>query len=100
MVRTSPQVLIRSGGPVVVRVVKFLSGGVQNWNDFCLKNNILKGNYWILRIGAIGRYQKLGIILENEVIQKLMLYIKKCAPTWIFHIKKMRRISMIFDLEN
>ena len=27
--------------------------GVHNWKDFCLKNNILEGNYWILRIGAL-----------------------------------------------
>ena len=25
--------------------------GVWNYKDFCLKINILKGNYWILRIG-------------------------------------------------
>ena len=41
---------------------------VQNWKDFCLKINIFKGNYLILRIGLTGRCQKLGIILENEVI--------------------------------
>ena len=32
--------------------------GVQNWKDFCLKINVPKGNYWILRIGVIGRCQK------------------------------------------
>ena len=42
--------------------------GVQNWKDCCLKINIPKGNYWILRIGVMGRCQKLGIILENKVI--------------------------------
>jgi len=41
-----------------------------------------------LRIGAMGRYQKLSIILENEGIKKLMLCIKKCDPNWIFFIKK------------
>ena len=28
--------------------------GVQNWKDFCLRINILKGNYSILRIGLVG----------------------------------------------
>ena len=32
--------------------------GVQNWKDFCLKINIPKRNYWILRIGVMGRCQK------------------------------------------
>ena len=27
-------------------------GGVQNWTDFCLKINIPKEKYWILRIGV------------------------------------------------
>ena len=31
--------------------------GVQNWKDFCLKINIPKENYWILRIGVMGRCQ-------------------------------------------
>ena len=31
---------------------------VQNWKDVCLKINISKGNYWTLRIGVIGRCQK------------------------------------------
>ena len=47
--------------------------GVQNWKDFCLKMNIPQGNYSILKIGVMGRCQKLGIILENKVILKLML---------------------------
>ena len=42
--------------------------GVQNYKDFCLRINILKGNYWILRIGLMGKCQKLGIILEKNVI--------------------------------
>ena len=31
--------------------------GIQNWKDFCLKINIPKENYWILRIGLMGRCQ-------------------------------------------
>jgi hypothetical protein len=42
--------------------------GVQNWKDFCLEINIPQGNYWILRIGVTGRFQKLDIVLENVVI--------------------------------
>ena len=42
--------------------------GVQNYKHFCLKISITKGNYWILKIGVVASYQKLGIILENKVI--------------------------------
>ena len=42
--------------------------GVKNQKDFCLRINILKGNYWILRIGLVGRCQKLDIILVSKVI--------------------------------
>ena len=34
------------------------SPGIQNQKDFCLKINISKGNFWILRIGIMGRCQK------------------------------------------
>ena len=32
--------------------------GIQNQKGFCLKINIPKGNYWILRIGVMGRCRK------------------------------------------
>jgi hypothetical protein len=32
--------------------------GIQNWKDFCLKINIPKGNYWILRIGRCQKVPK------------------------------------------
>ena len=32
--------------------------GIQNYKECCLKINIPKGNYWILRIGVMGRCQK------------------------------------------
>ena len=38
--------------------------------EFCPKINLLKG---ILRIGGAPVHQKLGIILENKVVQKLKL---------------------------
>ena len=41
--------------------------------DFWPKINILKGNYCILRIRGAPVRQKLGIILENKVVQKLKL---------------------------
>ena len=57
-----------------------------------------------LRIGVMGRCQKMGIILENKTIQKLMLSKnvknKKCAPKLILFNKKMRKILMIFGVEN
>ena len=37
---------------------------------FCLRIDMLKGNRCILRIPV---HQKLGLILENEVLQKLKL---------------------------
>ena len=43
---------------MVIRVVEFSIGGVENWKDFCLKINIPKENYWILRIGVMGSCQK------------------------------------------
>ena len=41
--------------------------------DFWPKINMLKRNHCVLRKGAPVR-QKLGMILENEVVQKLKLY--------------------------
>ena len=45
--------------------------------DFWPKINILKGNRCILRIWGAPVRQKLGMILENKVVQKLKLE-KKC----------------------
>ena len=52
------------------------------------KINILKGNHCIVRIrGALVR-QKLGMILENKVVQKLKLeknvFYQKWSPKLIF----------------
>ena len=41
--------------------------------DFCPKINMLKGNHCILRIRGAPVHQKLGMILENKVVQKLKL---------------------------
>ena len=39
--------------------------------DFWSKINILKGNHCILRTRGAPVHQKLGMILENKVVQKL-----------------------------
>ena len=39
---------------MAIRVVEISNGGVQNYEDFCLRINILIGNYLILRIGLVG----------------------------------------------
>ena len=56
----------------------------------------------MLRIGA--SCQKQGIILENKLIYKLMLAKnvnnKKCAPKFVLFDEKIRKIQMIFDVEN
>ena len=44
-----------------------------NKQDFLPKINILKGNHCILRIQGVLVHQKLGMILENKVVQKLEL---------------------------
>jgi hypothetical protein len=41
--------------------------------DFWPKINILKGKHCILRIQGAPVRQKLGMILENKVVQKLKL---------------------------
>ena len=40
---------------------RFQTGGTK-LESFCLRINKLKGNYWILRIGLMGRCQKADII--------------------------------------
>ena len=61
--------------------------------DFWPKNNILKGNYCILSLQGAPVRQKLGMILENKVVQKLKL--EKKSPNLIFlnysFLKKFRQ---------
>ena len=67
--------------------------------DFWPKINILKGNHCILRIRGAPVRQKLGMILENKVVQKLKLeknvFYKKWSLKLIFlndfFLKKFRR---------
>ena len=52
---------------------------------FWPKINILKGNHCILRIRRAPVFQKLGMILENKVVQKLnVFFYKKWSPKLIF----------------
>jgi len=46
---------------------------IYHWQNGWPKINILKGNHFILRIRGAPVRQKLGIILENKVVQKLKL---------------------------
>ena len=67
--------------------------------DFWPKINILKGNHCILRIWGVPVRQKLDMILENTVVQKLKLeknvFYRKWSPKLIFlnvfFLKKIRQ---------
>ena len=78
--------------------------GVQNWKDFCLKINMPKRNYWILRIGLIERCQELDKIkwfkVDDTYQKKQISNTKLCSYIDIFQWKKLRKIWMIFDIEN
>ena len=41
--------------------------------DFWAKINVQKGNHCVLRIRGVPVCQKLGMILQNKVVQKLKL---------------------------
>ena len=56
---------------------------VPKKQDFWPEINILKGNHCILRTRGAPVHQKLGMILENKVVQELKLE-KKC-----FFLQKM-----------
>ena len=69
------------------------------------KINKFKGNHCILRIRGAPVRQKLGIILENKVVQKLKLeknvFYKKWSPKLIFLNEFIfEKIPLIFDIEN
>ena len=56
--------------------------------DFWPKINLLKGKHCNLRIRGAPVRQKLSMILENKVVQKLKLekniFYKKWSPKWSF----------------
>ena len=55
--------------------------GIQNWKDFCLKINMLNGNYWIFRVGV-----------SNGEVQKFDFQSQ-------FSMSKIIRIFLIFFIE-
>ena len=72
---------------------------------FCPRINMLKGNHCILRIRGAPVRQKLGMILENKVVQKLELeknvVFFKLSPKLIFlNDFFFEKIPSIFDIEN
>ena len=73
--------------------------------DFCQRINVLKGILLkkILRLMPVR--QKLGMVLENKVVQKLELekkvFFKKWSPKLIFlNDFFFEKIPSIFDIEN
>ena len=73
--------------------------------DFWPKINILKENHCILRLQGAPVCQKLGMIIEKKVVQKLKLeknvYYKKWSPRLIFlNDFFFEKIPLIFDIEN
>ena len=72
---------------------------------FCPRIHMLKGNCCILRIRGAPVHQKLGMILENKVVQKLKLEIKdvykKWSPKLIFlnEFSFFEKLLLIFDVE-
>ena len=72
---------------------------------FCPRIDMLKGDRCILRIRGAPVRQKLGMILENKVVQKLKLekkvFYKKWSPKLIFLNEFfLEKIPLIFDIEN
>ena len=71
--------------------------------DICPKINIPKGNHCILRIRGVPGHQKLGMILENKVVQKLKLeknvFYKKWPPfSWSIFIRAVIDHVICFNL--
>ena len=72
---------------------------------FCPRIDMLKENPCILRIRGAPVCQKLGMILENKVVQKLKLeknvFYKKWSPKLIFLNEFfLKNFPLIFDIEN
>ena len=72
---------------------------------FWPKIKMLKGNHYILRIRELQVSKKLGMILENKVVQKLKLeknvFFKKWSPKLILlNDSFFEKILLIFDIEN
>ena len=73
--------------------------------EFWPKINVLKGNHCILRIQGAPVHQKMGMILENKMVQKLKIekkvFHKKLSAKLIFlNDFFFGKIPLIFDIEN
>ena len=73
--------------------------------DFWPKINILKENDCILKIRGAPVHKKLGMILENKVVQKLklekMFFTIEWSPKLVFlNNFFFEKILSIFDMEN
>ena len=60
--------ILRQFQQPAIRYAGYGNTGCQVFKRYKIRINVPKGNYWILRIGLMGRCQKLGIILEHRVI--------------------------------
>ena len=69
---------------------------------FCHDHAMLKGNCCILRIRGAPVGQKLGMILENKVVQKLKLEKKVLNKKWSLKSmkRKFKKMPSIFGIEN
>ena len=56
--------------------------GVQNLKDFCLRINILKGNYFILRIGLMGE----GVQKCQNLTLKVIFLCQKVSEFFSFFV--------------
>ena len=68
--------------------MEFLAWWVLKSKVFAQKSTVVKWNFSILWIDIVWGLQKLGLILESKVVQKLSLekngFNKKCSPKLIF----------------
>ena len=73
---------------MAILVVEFSREGYKIRKVFGKESTAVQWNCWILRFGVVVSCQKLGTILENKVIWKLMLSKnvnnKKCSPRFVF----------------
>ena len=85
--------------------MEFLAWWVLKSQVFAQKSTVVKWNCSILWIDIVWGLQKLGLILESKVVQKLSLeknvFNKKCSPKLIFLDEFFfEKIWLIFDIEN
>ena len=71
-------------GAISVRLWNFKDVDPKK-QDFWPKTNMLKGNHCILRIQGTPVRQKLGMILENKVVQKIEVSKKSVLQKMVFY---------------